>query len=159
MKEKAITCALVALTCNLGIDTSTAFAANAADNISGHYVQKNCGDTLDVKLLPGKKIQIGLYCYYPAKDVSKSNVNSLPMVHTGHLQQTLPIKNNVAIHQTKGTKPLCQITFRFTSKSVTVSQVEKAMCACSFGTNVNASGVYTKLSKRPDAKAFEDGAD
>jgi hypothetical protein len=123
-------------------------APSQGDTITGHYKEKLSEDTVDVKLLPGNKIKLHLFAYYPCANPSLKDRPGGP--NTGETEATIPIKNGVAVYTTSEYGGKCKITFKFIGKKVIVEQEESDIACCGYGMNVNASGTYVKLSSRPD---------
>ena len=119
----------------------------AAASVTGHYLEKDSGDTLDVQLLPGGKIKIDLNAYYPCANPSLADRPGGP--NMGETDATIAIKNNHALYSTDENSGHCKITFDFAPKSVTINQDEQSMGCCGYGYNVNASGTYRKISNKP----------
>jgi hypothetical protein len=120
-------------------------AASQGDTITGHYREKESGDLLDVKLLPGGKIKLHLLAFYPSSSPSLKECPGGP--NTGETDATIPINQGLAVYTTSEYGGKCKITFKFVGRKVMVEQTESDAACCGYGLNVNASGTYIKTGK------------
>lgn len=116
--------------------THAQLSLNKGRRVTGTYrlrkdEQRN---TFEVRSVGGNRIKFHLLALW----VSPYNPDN---VHNGEVFGTIPLKNGTAIFKDES----CQLTIRFTRLAVIITQAEE-VGDCDFGANVNASGVYRKVS-------------
>jgi len=115
---------------------------------TGHFTEKTSGDTLDVQVLPGGKVKLHLFAYWPSEHPSPQDFPNGP--NMGETETTLPVTKGIAVYTTTEFGSSCKITFKFAGKSVLVEQ-DGDPNFCGYGMNVNATGTYT-LGGKPSPK-------
>ena len=102
--------------------------------------------TIRVKLIKPDRIAVSLYICKGA-----------PSYNLGSFVDTLVFRNHRAVYHHAEDDTSCRITFRFTSKGVTVGQVQADLdSGCDFGHAVFADGYYKKVSGKVPVIRDED---
>jgi hypothetical protein len=122
-------------------ESVTASEVNGTFELAHRGKFKDMSNGIRVLALGGGKLRIAIEALYPY--LLK---NGEPMAHTGELDGTAEIKGDTAIYKSADL-PDCLITLQFKRSGILDVAQEGT---CGFGQNVNASGVYRKVStKKP----------
>jgi hypothetical protein len=114
-------------------------------SITGTY--KDVMNTLKVRELPEHKVLLDFAGYYPNVPSSQRRRYGADTYNVGSFQETVPLKNSEATVTLKFTHYPCAIQIKFLRDKLRVTQ-EGTSNDCGFGFNVEAGGLYKKVSSR-----------
>ena len=122
--------------------------ATQPSSITGTY--KNVMNTLEVRELPDYKVLLDFAGYYPNVPSSQRQRYGADTYNVGSFRETVPLKNGEATVTLKFTDYPCAIQIKFFRNKLRITQ-EGTSNDCGFGFNVEAGGLYKKVSNRaPD---------
>lgn len=117
-------------------------------SITGTY--KYIMNTLEVRELPDHKVLLDFAGYYPDVPSSQRRRYGADTYNVGSFRETVPLKNSEATLTLKFTNYPCSIQIKFLLNKLRITQ-EGTSNDCGFGFNVEAGGLYRKVSNRaPD---------
>jgi hypothetical protein len=114
-------------------------------SITGTY--KYIMNTLAVRELPEHKVLLDFAGYYPNVPSSQRRRFGADTYNVGTFRETVPLKNGEATVTLKFTHYPCAIQIKFFRNKLRITQ-EGTSNDCGFGFNVEAGGVYKKVSNR-----------
>lgn len=117
-------------------------------SITGTY--KDVMNTLKVRELSDHKVLLDFAGYYPNVPSLQRRRYGTDTYNVGSFRETVPLKNGEARVTLKFTDYPCAIQIKFLRDKLKITQ-EGTSNDCGFGFNVEAGGVYKKVSNRaPD---------
>ncbi len=121
---------------------TAAFKHTVPTNVTGTYVlgSGDLANRLRVSQLKNGHIWFFLNAYYPYNDSTGA-----PSTNMGDAEGNIPLQSHIAVW--KSPDGPGKLTFTFSNKQCTIAQ-DGDDFDCGFGHNVNASGVYRKISAR-----------
>jgi hypothetical protein len=118
-------------------------------SVAGTY--KDVSNGFEIVEAADHQVAIDFTGYWPNIRPSQMKKYGVETLNVGGFQQTVPLRNNVAIVKLEFTDDPCIITIRFLRGRLKVTQ-EGASNDCGFGFNVEANGVYRKMRRRASAR-------
>src|SRR5690349_6820587 len=118
-------------------------------NVAGTY--KDVSSTFEIAEAADHQVSMDFTGFWPNSRPSQMKKYGVETLNVGGFQQTVPLRNGVAIVKLEFTDDPCVITIRFLRNRLKVTQ-EGGSNDCGFGFNVYADGTYLKARRRAPAK-------
>jgi hypothetical protein len=124
-------------------------ATGSPADVAGTY--KDVSSTFEIAEAADHQVSIDFTGFWPNIRPSQMKKYGVETLNVGGFQQTVPLRNGIAIVRLEFTDAPCVITIRFLRNRLKVTQ-EGASNDCGFGFNVEANGAYRKMRRGASAR-------